>query len=119
MPIMFNSLLTQNALDPANVVLLRHQDQRAARGRTPYELWRDDRPASHRDRGLPMLFGVQSEQFPQCAIYHRSAAARSLIAVIEPALQHSTHEDGHGVGAGGIWAVRRNSGRTSLFMPAA
>jgi hypothetical protein len=42
---MFNSLLTQNALDPANVVMLRHQDQRAARGRTPYELWRDNRPA--------------------------------------------------------------------------
>jgi hypothetical protein len=45
MPIMFNSVLTQNALDPANVILLRHQDQRAARGRTPYELWRDNRPA--------------------------------------------------------------------------
>jgi hypothetical protein len=44
MPIMFNSLLTQNALDPANVILLRHQDQRAAPGRTPYELWRDNRP---------------------------------------------------------------------------
>ena len=45
MPLMFNSLLKQNALDPANVVLLRHQDTRAARGRTPYELWRDNRPA--------------------------------------------------------------------------
>lgn len=45
MPMMFNSLLDQNKLDPANVVLLRHQDQRAARGRTPYELWRDNRPA--------------------------------------------------------------------------
>jgi hypothetical protein len=48
MPIMFNSLLTQNALDPANVILLRHQDQRAARGRTPYELWRDNRAAFER-----------------------------------------------------------------------
>lgn len=45
MPLMFNSLLTQNALDPATVILLRHQDQRAERGRTPYELWRDNRPA--------------------------------------------------------------------------
>jgi hypothetical protein len=45
MPIMLNSLLTQYALDPANVILLRHQDQRAERGRTPYELWRDNRPA--------------------------------------------------------------------------
>jgi hypothetical protein len=45
MPIMLNSLLTQLGLDPAKVILLRHQDKRAARGRTPYELWRDNRPA--------------------------------------------------------------------------
>ncbi len=45
MPIMFNSLLTQHGIDAAHVILLRHQDQRAARGRTPYELWRDNRPA--------------------------------------------------------------------------
>lgn len=43
MPIMFNSLLTQNEVDPAKVILLRHQDRRAERGRTPYELWRDKR----------------------------------------------------------------------------
>jgi hypothetical protein len=48
MPIMFNSLLIQNELVPANVILLRHQDKRAARGRTPYELWRDNRPAFER-----------------------------------------------------------------------
>jgi len=45
---MFNTLLTQHGLVPANVILLRHQDQRAARGRTPYELWRDNRPAFER-----------------------------------------------------------------------
>lgn len=44
MPIMLNSLLTQIGLDAANAILLRHQDKRAARGRTPYELWRDNRP---------------------------------------------------------------------------
>jgi hypothetical protein len=43
MPIMFNSVLTQNGFGPPNVILLRHQDQRAAPGRTPYELWRDNR----------------------------------------------------------------------------
>jgi len=45
MPILFNSLLAQFGLVPATVILLRHQDKRAAPGRTPYELWRDDRPA--------------------------------------------------------------------------
>jgi hypothetical protein len=43
MPIMFNSLLDQLEIRPAIVVLLRHQDRRALRGRTPYELWRDNR----------------------------------------------------------------------------
>jgi len=45
MPIFFNSLLAQFELAPKDVILLRHQDTRAATGRTPYELWRDDRPA--------------------------------------------------------------------------
>ncbi len=45
MPVLFNSLLAQVDLKPEGVILLRHQDKRAARGRTPYELWRDDLPA--------------------------------------------------------------------------
>jgi hypothetical protein len=45
MPILFNSLLAQINLKPEKVILLRHQDKRASRGRTPYELWRDDPPA--------------------------------------------------------------------------
>jgi hypothetical protein len=45
MPLRFNSLLTQANIAPAAVRLLRHQDSRSAKGRTPYELWRDDRPA--------------------------------------------------------------------------
>lgn len=42
MPICFNSLLVQVGILPHDVILLRHQDKSAARGRTPYELWRDD-----------------------------------------------------------------------------
>jgi len=45
MPLRFNALLHQAGLDPAAVRLLRHQDARSAKGRTPYALWRDDRPA--------------------------------------------------------------------------
>lgn len=45
MPIMFNALLRAAGLDPDDTRLLRHQDKRADRGRTPYELWRDDRSA--------------------------------------------------------------------------
>ncbi len=45
MPIMFNAVLAQNLIDPAATILLRHQDQSADPGRTPYDLWRDNRPA--------------------------------------------------------------------------
>jgi len=45
MPLRFSTILSQAAIPPASVRLLRHQDSRAAKGRTPYELWRDDRPA--------------------------------------------------------------------------
>jgi hypothetical protein len=45
MPLRFNALLAQGDIAPAAVRLLRHQDSRSAKGRTPYELWRDDRPA--------------------------------------------------------------------------
>jgi hypothetical protein len=41
MPMMFNSLLRESEIPLGSVRLLRHKDQRAAKGRTPYELWRD------------------------------------------------------------------------------
>lgn len=44
MPIMFNTLLEAVSLPLAEVRLLRHKDNRAAKGRTPYELWRDNLP---------------------------------------------------------------------------
>src|SRR6266542_5528866 len=43
MPIMFNTILAEADLSLADVRLLRHKDQRAVKGRTIYELWRDAR----------------------------------------------------------------------------
>ena len=43
MPIMFNTILREAGLALADVRLIRHKDKRATRGRSPYELWRDDR----------------------------------------------------------------------------
>jgi hypothetical protein len=43
MPITFNMILREIGLPPADVRLMRHKDKRAAKGRTPYELWRDNR----------------------------------------------------------------------------
>jgi hypothetical protein len=43
MAIMFNTILREAGLTPSDVRLLRHKDKRATKGRTPYELWRDNR----------------------------------------------------------------------------
>lgn len=43
MPITFNTILRAADFDLGDVRLLRHKDTRAAKGRTPYELWRDNR----------------------------------------------------------------------------
>ena len=52
MPIMMNSLLAQFKIDPAEVILLRHQDQRADPGQTPYKLWCDDKAAFDRYQSI-------------------------------------------------------------------
>ncbi|NIJ48854.1 GIY-YIG nuclease family protein [Rhizomicrobium electricum] len=44
MPIKFNMLLAQAHIAPKDVILIRHKDTRSDRGRSPYEMWRDDRP---------------------------------------------------------------------------
>jgi hypothetical protein len=43
MPIKFNTLLRDAGIDLKTTRLLRHQDARSTRGRTPYRLWRYDR----------------------------------------------------------------------------
>ena len=41
MPLKFNTLLREAHIRPSQVCLIRHKDQRADKGRGPYELWRD------------------------------------------------------------------------------
>ncbi|HDP70175.1 MAG TPA: GIY-YIG nuclease family protein [Actinobacteria bacterium] len=43
MPIMFNSILLTAGFNLGDIRLLRHKDNRAEKGRSPYELWRDNR----------------------------------------------------------------------------
>ncbi len=52
MPIMFNTILAANGFTPSDVRLLRHQDTRSAKGRSPYELWRDDTPEFERYQSM-------------------------------------------------------------------
>lgn len=45
MPIFINTIFDQERLLIPELRLLRHQDRRVDKGRTPYQLWRTDRPA--------------------------------------------------------------------------
>jgi hypothetical protein len=45
MPLRFNTLLHGAQIELGDVRMLRHQDHRADKGRSPYELWRDALPA--------------------------------------------------------------------------
>lgn len=64
MPIMLNTILQAENLDMENVRLLRHQDNRATKGYTPYELWRDNRQrfdiyqSTQEVRNAPKLNGL-------------------------------------------------------------
>jgi hypothetical protein len=52
MPIKLNSLLLQEDVDPAGVILLRHQDKKADPGRTPYKLWCEEKEAFERYQSI-------------------------------------------------------------------
>ncbi len=43
MSLLFSTILHEAGISLANVRLLRHKDNRSAKGRSPYELWRDNR----------------------------------------------------------------------------
>lgn len=44
MSMMFNTQLSEAQIELQKVRLLRHKDNRSSRGRSPFELWRDNRP---------------------------------------------------------------------------
>jgi hypothetical protein len=44
MPIMLSTVLESSGLNLKDVRFVRHKDQRASKGRSPFELWRDQRP---------------------------------------------------------------------------
>ena len=50
MPIMFNSILREVGISPADVRLIRHKDNRTKKGHSLYELWRDNRPVFEEDQ---------------------------------------------------------------------
>ena len=69
MPIMFNTVLREVELEPAQVRLIRHKDTSAARGRSPYELWRDDLSAFERYQSLQNIKNRKKFSAPYWAVF--------------------------------------------------
>ena len=64
MPLMFNSILRDAGIPLRDVRLLRHKDHRAEKGRSIYELWRDDRPQFEIYQSIQGLPGRKKLQVP-------------------------------------------------------
>jgi hypothetical protein len=69
MPIMFNTILRDAGLPLADVRLIRHKDNRATKGRTPYELWRDNRPQFELYQSTQKIQGRKKFIAPYWAVF--------------------------------------------------
>ena len=80
MPLRFNSLLAQAGIAPREVRLLRHQENRADKGKTPYELWRDNRPAFEIYQEAHSLWNRSKLSYPYWASFVVTPVAETLLA---------------------------------------
>lgn len=88
MPILFNMLLVGAGISPSAVRLLRHQDNRSAKGRSPYELWRDDRPAFEDYQRVQTFANRSKLQAPFWASFVVTSTGETLFAGLY-ACQHA------------------------------
>ena len=82
MSIMFNSLLTEAGLEVANIRLLRHKDNRALEGLSPYELWRDDRQAFHLYQSIQNIERRSHLKAPYWAVFVVTSSNRNMFVGI-------------------------------------
>jgi hypothetical protein len=82
MPIFFNTLLREAGLPPSDVRLLRHKDKRAARDRTPYVLWRDNRLQFEDYQSTQDLRNCSKLQAPYWAVFIVNPAEETMFAGI-------------------------------------
>ena len=69
MSIRLNGILRENGLDPKDVRLVRHKDQRSSPGRSPYELWRNDPEAFHNYQSSQRISNRKKFSAPFWAVF--------------------------------------------------
>lgn len=82
MPLMFNMILRESGLEPVDVRLIRHKDNSADRGRSPYELWRDNRPAFEQYQSLQRIKNRKKFSAPYWAVFVVNSNDEAMFAGI-------------------------------------
>jgi hypothetical protein len=80
MPIMFNAILREAHLALTDVRLIRHKDTRATRGRTPYELWRDNRPQFELYQSTQSIANRKKLKAPYWAVFVVNLCEETMFA---------------------------------------
>jgi hypothetical protein len=80
MPVMFNTILQQEGVNPGEVRLLRHQDNRPTTLHTPYKLWRDNRPAFEQYQSVQGIKNRPKFKLPYWASFVAAPAGGTLFA---------------------------------------
>lgn len=80
MPIMFNTILRETGLRLADVRLIRHKDRRAERGRSVYELWRDNRPQFELYQSIHSIPNRQKLTAPYWAVFIANLSDETMFA---------------------------------------
>lgn len=82
MPLMFNTILLDAGFSLSDVRLLRHKDNSSAKGRSPYELWRDDRPSFDLYQATQQIKNASRLKAPYWASFIGTPANETLFAGI-------------------------------------
>ena len=82
MPLLFNDILRNVGIDPKRVRLLRHKDSSSAKGRSPYEMWRDDRQSFEFYQSIQLIKNRSNLRAEHWAAFVVTPGGQTLLAGI-------------------------------------
>jgi hypothetical protein len=82
MPIMLNTILRDAGLQLRDIRFIRHKDKRAMKGRSPYELWRDNRSLFDSYQSTQSIANRQKLTAPYWAVFVVNLSDETMFAGI-------------------------------------
>jgi hypothetical protein len=80
MPIMLNSIFSEAGLSPTDIRLIRHKDKSSMKGRSPYELWRDNRTQFEWYQSTQSIINRQKLSAPYWAVFVVNLSNETIFA---------------------------------------